>query len=147
MRKIIIVLLCVFVLIVSLLSGCSSQESVVAEQLKEVAPQIVVDDGNDTESAAVTEPEPEVAPTPTSKVNYAVSITVDSASFSKCVPGTYSNPGGWTVVAQGTMTSNLDYSEEYRPPTASFSPISHDPIIDLTHGIEGNNLDCGEWKE
>ena len=103
MRKIIIVPLFVFVLITSLISGCSSQESGVAEQPKEAAQQIVVDDSNDAESATV--PEPEVVPTPT-----APTITANPGSVSMLAAKKNCYPSYCTVFQNIIITSSTPWT-------------------------------------
>ncbi|VVB74788.1 Uncharacterised protein [uncultured archaeon] len=90
------------------------------------------------------------------KVDYNVAITIDSAIFRQCVPGDiHSSSGGWEVVAQGTMTSNIPFwqgpersTPGYRAPTVGFYIISTTASFpeDMISDVYAEDMDCGTWK-
>jgi len=79
------------------------------------------------------------------KHDYNVSVKIISATFSKCNSGTIYS-GGWTIIATGTMFSDVNYKQGYGAPVADFTPVSIDSYGETPWGVYKENLDCGEWK-
>jgi len=91
------------------------------------------------------------------EVDYNVAVTVDSMVFNACVPGdVHSLDGGWLIVAQGTMTSNIPFDEEPRSVVTNRAPYVQFTMITTSArtgtgredrmAVYGESMDCGAWK-
>ncbi|MDO8647746.1 MAG: putative Ig domain-containing protein [Candidatus Diapherotrites archaeon] len=86
------------------------------------------------------------------KVDYNVSITIDSADISKCKISTYYN-GAWEVTAHGTMTSNVNFREGYGNTNGDKAPAVEFWMLATTakygemgYTVDAEDMDCGAWK-
>lgn len=87
-------------------------------------------------------------PNKTPKINYTVSVTIDSVNFSECIFDEWGF-NSWTIVSQGTMTSNIQIDkivDDYRYTIVYLSPSSTYKGITTDWGVYASDINCGEWK-